>query len=327
MSAIPVPTIIKAKNINLSFESGDLDRRIIFENAKFEASEGQITYLMGDSGSGKTKMLEILIALLKPDNGDVYWGEINIYVSKPDISPDAVNKGRAELFGVIYQDLKLIEDLTGKENIHLPLKILNKNVKEYMKKNEEYHKVLEIEAFWNRKIKDLTGVLSGGEKQRIALARALITDPKIIIADEPTSSLDKPMVMKVNDIFEKERDKGKIVIVVTHDDRQVNIKKKNRKIFRIKNRKILAKEYKSRSSDTPLTQKCPRCGNDKDGWIQQKMSNNNIVIDICDNCKGVWLDANEWDEIITFPNSIIEQLKFFVEKITDQQNHDEFIVE
>ena len=156
--------------------------------------------------------------------------------------------------------------------------------------------------------------LSGGQKQRVAILRALIHDPHVILGDEPTSALDPQTSKNVIDIFEQERRKGKILVIVTHDDRNINVHEPGRKVVQItQNKKIEERDMNRQKDSSPLEKPCPRCGNKF--WSQVTVPNTDTLIDVCMNgCGGVWLDKSEYRDFIAFPNSIIDKLKEIIDE-------------
>lgn len=304
---------ISAKNIMLSFEKGE---KRILARANIIAHAGETTYIMGPTGCGKTMMMQILCGLIKPDAGDVYWSYENGLKDSnlKNMRMSDLNRCRASDFGIIFQDFRLIDGLTGRENIEFPLMILRKNCK-----NESFDKYIDMLGLKDR-LQKKTGVLSGGEKQKIAIARALITDPKVILADEPTSNLDDDMVTIVGEIFKMEMDKGKIIVIVTHDDRQIDVRVGNKKLFNyLENEYQFELSYPSDPIDSGAAldndSRCPRCGEkNKKPWIHKTIGKTNLLIDICPKCGGVWLDSIEWKYLRAFPNSIRDQVDGVIKK-------------
>lgn len=195
--------MIKLNNITKSFNTNNVlkDLSITFKEQGFIG-------ITGKSGSGKTTLLNILSGIVNKDSGDFYINSQN--------TKNFTNKDwsfyRNQFFGFVYQDNMLLENMTVFDNLELPL-LLTKT-----KGKERYNKILEV-----LKVVDMTqfkdsypSSLSGGEKQRIAIARALINDPKVILADEPTNALDADNTTNIMGIL-KEISKDKLVIFVTHD--------------------------------------------------------------------------------------------------------------
>lgn len=165
--------------------------------------------LKGVSGSGKSTLLSILGAMSKPSNGAILVEGQNI-VKLPD---DKISQFRLHTIGFIFQSYNLIDDLSVIENLMAPLACLN------LSKEERNRKIMYAKELANILDKDdtLTKDLSGGEKQRCAIARALINDPSIIIADEPTANLDKNNSLYLIETLKKLKALGKTIIIATHD--------------------------------------------------------------------------------------------------------------
>ena len=324
------------KSITVDIKKLIYDKKTLFEKAKIEVKEGQITYIMGPSGEGKSTVIK-LMALL-PELFDkkekicftgtsIHWGskcmwkDGHYYGNKKDIVAYRANK-----FGFIFQDKRLIPDLTGSENIMLPLILTGKKQpKTLFEVDEPWQSYLSaLGLLENDLLEKKVKFMSGGEQQRIAIARALITDPKVIFADEPTTGLDPELKKKVDSIFVDEAKRNKMIVIITHDDRTVYLDKKQpaRIIYYLEHNNNLELQQKSvrgsyDESSIPNCQ-CPRCGNEwtaDDGWLQKSILNTTIVIDVCQKCSGVWLDHNEWEEISAFPQSFMAELNKIKKKL------------
>ncbi|MFY9282793.1 MAG: ABC transporter ATP-binding protein, partial [Miniphocaeibacter sp.] len=147
-----------------------------------EVEKGEFVAIMGESGSGKSTLLNIIATLDEPTAGDLYIAGKNV----SEISKSGVSKFRRENIGYIFQDFNLLETLNVQENIELPLVLSNVNPDEIEKRSEEVMKKLRILELKNK----YPYQISGGEKQRVAIGRAIIINPKILLADEPTGALD-----------------------------------------------------------------------------------------------------------------------------------------
>ena len=173
-----------------------------------EIKEGEFVSIMGPSGCGKSTLLNILGLLDNPSGGEYYF--LNTEVSKFTERQRA--KMRKENIGFVFQSFNLIDELTVFENVELPLLYLGINAGERKKK---VHTVLERMEIMHRE-KHFPQQLSGGQQQRVAVARALVSSPKIILADEPTGTLDSSRGDEVMNMLKNLNDQGTTVVMVTH---------------------------------------------------------------------------------------------------------------
>lgn len=199
-------TITKLSKI---FDVGGKNEFIALDNINLTIAQNECIVLKGVSGSGKSTLLSILGAMSKPSNGAILVEGQNI-VKLPD---DKISQFRLHTIGFIFQSYNLIDDLTVIENLMAPLACLN------LSKEERNRKIMYAKELANILDKDdtLAKDLSGGEKQRCAIARALINDPSIIIADEPTANLDKNNSLYLIETLKKLKALGKTIIIATHD--------------------------------------------------------------------------------------------------------------
>lgn len=180
-------------------------------HANLSVESGEAVAIVGPSGSGKSTLLNIIGLILKPDSGSVAVGGEEV-LSMNDRRCSAF---RNASFGYIVQDFALLDDETVYHNIRIPL-LYNRQIKrrEHKPRIREIAQKLDISDKLNRK----TGKLSGGERQRVAIARAIVCDQPIILADEPTGSLDAANKSNVMDILMRLcKESGKTLIIVTHD--------------------------------------------------------------------------------------------------------------
>ena len=204
--------LLSAKNISKTFQG-----KRVLDNINIEIKKAEIVAISGASGAGKTTLLNILSTLDKPDNSDIS----SLFIDDEEVfnlgKNDLANL-RNQKIGFVFQFHELIPELNVLENVCLPGWInKDNNVKN---KAEELLKYFGLKDFANKK--PLT--LSGGEKQRVAIARSLINNPKIIFADEPTGNLDSKNSKILFDLFFKLRDDYNCyVVIVTHDENSANI--------------------------------------------------------------------------------------------------------
>ena len=206
---------IEAKQIEKWFFRGSGSRNHFYavEQTDFVLEPGKVTVLTGRSGSGKTTLMNMLAGLLRPDEGKVFVDGQDLYAQ----SDDTLSRMRNQHFGMIPQGAELLPELTVMENILLPHGIYrNRKPVNDLKIQENAEKLLE-----QMNILPLSGVfakeLSGGEKRRACIARALANNPEIIFADEPTSDLDDENMGIVLPVLREAADAGAAVMIVTHD--------------------------------------------------------------------------------------------------------------
>jgi putative ABC transport system ATP-binding protein len=199
-------TVRALDNINISIERGDM------------------VAVVGPSGSGKTTLLNMLGGFDKPTNGSIYLKEFEI----SNMKEKELNLIRRKEIGYIFQNFHLLPTLTVRENISIPLIFSGK------KEDGRVERVLEVVGLSNRAT-HLPSQISGGEMQRTAIARALINDPEILIADEPTGNLDSEMALSIFNLFNSINQQGKTIIIVTHN---LELAKKCRRRLHIKDGRI-----------------------------------------------------------------------------------------
>jgi putative ABC transport system ATP-binding protein len=196
--------IITLTDISKIYVNGDA-KLIAVDSVSMTIPKGSMVVLTGPSGSGKSTLLYIMAGLMKPSHGEVYIKGESIY-SLPD---DSISRLRKDTIGFVFQAFNLIPTLTAIENIM---------ASRIMDKDKRYEKALELLEDLNLSShkNHLPTELSGGEQQKIAIARALINDPDIILADEPTGNLDSKNGEKIAAILHGLHSRGKTVIVATH---------------------------------------------------------------------------------------------------------------
>ena len=221
--------VLEFKNVTKSYQDGNNEIEALKET-NFKIEEGQFIAIIGPSGSGKSTFLTLAGGLQTPSKGQ-------IIINGKDYT-NLSEKERAKLrfndIGFVLQASNLVPFLTAKQQLELVDRI-NKNNKQIIQDKHSLFKELGIEHLENKLPKDL----SGGERQRLAIARALYNNPAIILADEPTASLDSDRAFEVVDLLSKEcREKNKSIIMVTHDNRMIE---KCDHVYRMKDG-ILTKE-------------------------------------------------------------------------------------
>ena len=211
--------MIVAKDIKKSF--GSLQ---VLKGIDLEINQGEIVSIVGPSGAGKTTLLQILGTLDKPDNGSLWIQDTDVL----SLSETKLSAFRNRNLGFVFQFHQLLPEFTALENVMIPALIAKDNAAEAEKRAKEILDFLKLSDRMSHKPAEL----SGGEKQRVAVARALINHPAVILADEPSGSLDTRNKEELHSLFFELRDKMKqTFVIVTHDeqlasdtDRTIHIK-------------------------------------------------------------------------------------------------------
>ena len=216
--------ILEVKKLTKKYEDGDIEVTAL-DNVSFSLPEGFDLAILGPSGSGKTTLLQLAGGLDTMTLGDVIISGQSI----KNMSDGEISDFRNQTMGFIFQMINLHDFFTAKENIMLPMLVAGVNREEA---EEKALKLLEKVGLSPR-ANHLPKQLSGGEQQRVAVARALANDPKIIFADEPTGKLDKANSKLVIDILENlSHENGMSVIMITHDE---NIAKRFSRVIKLEN--------------------------------------------------------------------------------------------
>ena len=204
------------------------DERLIFDNINLSVSAGDFIYLVGETGSGKSSLVKSLYAEIKVSTGNISVAEFNLN----KIEKNEIPSLRRNL-GIVFQDFQLLSDRSLNDNLEFVLKATGWNKKEEISKRiEEVLESVHLEEFNNK----MPHELSGGEKQRAAIARSLLNNPKVILADEPTGSLDPKKSEKIIELLKEINEKGTTILIATHD--YEIIKKFNSRIIKCSEKKL-----------------------------------------------------------------------------------------
>ena len=203
--------IVKTVDLTKTYKGGVEVNAL--SNVNFELEKGDLVAIIGDSGSGKSTLLHLLAGVDTPTSGDIFIQDKNI----TKFNKDEMTIFRRRNIGVVYQFFNLIPNINVRKNILLPLLLDNKKVdEEYLK---EILSILGIEGKLDRYPKQL----SGGEQQRVAIARSLITRPAIILADEPTGNLDRKNSEEITGLFRLVNKRlNSTIMIITHDEKVAN---------------------------------------------------------------------------------------------------------
>lgn len=213
--------MIKISNINKFYNLGE-EKFHALKNVNLEIKKGEFLAIMGPSGSGKSTMIKILGLLDREYEGEFLLNDQNV----KELDDNTLSKLRNERLGYVFQDFNLIQRLTIRENIELPMLYSGKAQKECLHKVKELLDKINLSDKMNK----YPSQLSGGQQQRISIIRALVNNPDIIIADEPTGALDSKTSEQIMDIFKKLNEEGITIILITHD---VNVAKKAKRMVKI----------------------------------------------------------------------------------------------
>lgn len=198
--------ILRAEKLTKEYEQGEKRIRAV-QNATFSVEEGEFVAIVGTSGSGKSTLLSMIGGLERPTSGEVLLDGENLYAA----SDNRLSEIRNRQIGFVFQNYALLPVLTLRENIMIPQLIAGGGSKSYM---EDLFDLLGLRD----RLDHLPSEASGGQQQRAAVARALVNQPKILLADEPTGNLDKQSAADLIGLLLKTREKlGQTILLVTHD--------------------------------------------------------------------------------------------------------------
>ena len=199
--------ILKIENLKKVYGSGEIEVKAL-DDISFQVEEGEFIAIIGPSGSGKSTLLHSIAGLEKPTSGNVYFYDKDIY----KMNKKELTILRRQKIGIIYQFYNLIPTLNVEENIILPIELDRKKID--TKKLDEIIKFLGLE----KRKKHLPNELSGGQQQKVAIGRALMINPTIILADEPTGNLDSKSSEEIMQVLKKaNKDYKQTIIMITHN--------------------------------------------------------------------------------------------------------------
>ena len=218
--------ILKIENLKKVYGSGETEVKAL-DDISFQVEEGEFIAIIGPSGSGKSTLLHSIAGLEKPTSGNVYFYDKDIY----KMNKKELTILRRQKIGIIYQFYNLIPTLNVEENIILPIELDRKKID--TKKLDEIIKFLGLE----KRKKHLPNELSGGQQQKVAIGRALMINPTIILADEPTGNLDLKSSEEIMQVLKKaNKDYKQTIIMITHN---LEIAKLADRIIKIEDGKII----------------------------------------------------------------------------------------
>lgn len=201
--------IVRCIDVVKYFQRGG-ERIDVLHHLNLDVAEGEFVALMGPSGSGKTTLLNMIAGLDTPSEGEIWVGDDLV----SDLNEEELSRWRTRSIGFVFQFYHLLPVLTAYENVEMPLLLLPLSASE---RKKQVYTAMELvgltDRMWHR-----PGQLSGGQQQRVGIARALVTDPTLIVADEPTGDLDSKSANEILTLMQElPKSLGKTIIMVTHD--------------------------------------------------------------------------------------------------------------
>ncbi|MRG87756.1 ABC transporter ATP-binding protein [Salinibacillus xinjiangensis] len=211
--------MIKVKHVSHHFEMGKKGRKTVLpvlHDLSFEIHKGEIVAIAGKSGSGKSTLLNLISGFIRPVEGEIWIEGTKV----TDLNESQFADFRLEHIGFIFQNFQLIPSMTAYENIELPLILKGLDVKARKKKTEETLEKVGLGQFGDH----YPSELSGGQQQRVSIARALVSNPPLILADEPTGSLDSDTESELLDFIKQLNEElGITFLIITHDEEVASI--------------------------------------------------------------------------------------------------------
>jgi lipoprotein-releasing system ATP-binding protein len=203
------PILVQVRDLRKEYSTGR-GRLVLFDGLSFDVAQGEMLAIVGESGAGKSTLLHILGALDSPSSGDVYCASIQLR----NLSSREAARFRNREVGYVWQFHYLLPEFTAAENVAMPLLARGESKTNVLKKASEWLNEVEL----GDRAEHRAGELSGGEQQRVSLARALVTNPKVLLADEPTGDLDSRTSGVVFDLVERLHQTHHLTsIIVTHN--------------------------------------------------------------------------------------------------------------
>jgi ABC-type lipoprotein export system ATPase subunit len=200
--------VINIKDIEKTYMKTSFETRVL-RGVTFSIQRGEYVAIMGASGSGKSTLMNIIGCLDRPTNGQFELDDINVL----QLDDDALSALRNKKFGFVFQQFYLLDRTTALDNVLLPLIYTDKYPADAIQRARKLLADVGLED----RTEYYANELSGGEQQRVAIARSLINDPDVILADEPTGNLDSESAAEIVEIFSRLHKEGRTIIVVTHD--------------------------------------------------------------------------------------------------------------
>ncbi|MGE5804580.1 MAG: ABC transporter ATP-binding protein [Ignavibacteria bacterium] len=221
--------IVKAENLIKSYQTNKKNRLEVLRSVSVEIEVGKISVIIGASGAGKSTLLHLLGGLDRPDSGNVFYDGTDIF----KLSDDKLVKFRRENIGFVFQFHHLLPEFSAIENTAIPLMIKGESLQKALSKTERIIELVGLKERKNHKPAEL----SGGEQQRVAVARALANNPSIIFADEPTGNLDSDNSELINQlILDLKNNHRKTLLIVTHNKELMKLADK---VFEMKDGRII----------------------------------------------------------------------------------------
>jgi putative ABC transport system ATP-binding protein len=222
--------MINIKNLKKSFQDGENTTEVL-KGINFLAKSGEFVAIMGRSGAGKSTFLYQMSLLDEPTEGEIFIDDQNISL----LTISEKTNFRLSKLGYVFQDYALLPEMTALENVALPLLMQGITEKKAYDKAIEHLTLVGLE----KRLNNLPGQLSGGEQQRVSIARAIAHEPKILFADEPTANLDNESSRIIMNIFKELHSEGQTIIMVTHE---LEYSKFAERIIHLDNGQIISEE-------------------------------------------------------------------------------------
>jgi putative ABC transport system ATP-binding protein len=229
-------SLIRVKGLVKTFTDGEKETRVL-KGVDFNVEQGEFIAIMGRSGAGKSTFMYQISLLDEPTEGEIWLFETDTH----NMTVDEKTHFRLNELGYVFQDYALLPDLTAEENVALPL---------MMKGDSKRGALIEAEVALKRvglghRMENLPSQLSGGEQQRVSIARALAHNPKILFADEPTANLDNESSRSIMELFKEVHRSGQTIIMVTHEE---EYSKLANRIVRLDDGRVIFDEKNKQSS-------------------------------------------------------------------------------